>query len=155
VARIIDPKMTLARRDLDDPNDDLVKIGARIGSLPIDPTESPGVTFTILDRDGPVYAVTIPATFWQLLEPIGTRWRYEDDLGGIGGVRKAEIKQLKQGGDPAGYKISLLAKDVSLADLDIPAVNLDITFPQIGGFATVTAQRNRTCKVGSRTYTCK
>ncbi len=155
VLRLEKPKVTIARGDLLDPNDDQLRLDARFPLVSIDPTENPGVTFTVTDRNGLTYEVTIPGALWQLIEPIGTRWEFVDDAGGIGGVRKVSIKQFKQGGAPAGYKIKLYARDVDLSAADLPGVNLLISIPPPGGFAVTTAQRNRTCKVGGHSLSCR
>jgi len=153
--RLTKPKISLVFHDALDHSDDGVKIEALFPNLTIDPTATPGVTFTVTDRNGVVYEVTIPDHLWQLFDPIGTRWEFADRTGGINGVTKASIKQFKQGGEPAGYKIKLIAKDVDLSAADLPAVNLLISIPPPGGFVVSTAQRNRTCHVGGHSLSCK
>lgn len=153
--RLDKAKVSMALHDLLDPNDDHLRLEGRFPFVAIDPTAVPGVTFTVTDRNGPIYQVTIPNAQWQLVAPIGTRWEFLDPAGGIGGVRKASIKQFSQAGEPAGYKIKLFAKNVDLSAADLPGVNLLISIPPPGGFSQTTAQRNRTCKVGAHSFACR
>ena len=64
----------------------------------IDPTLEGGFTLTLKDRDGEIYAVTIPELRWQDQTPLGSRWTYDDPGGVLGGVRKAAIKRVGKGG---------------------------------------------------------
>jgi hypothetical protein len=157
--RLDQPSVTLALKDVLDPNDDTVRIDARLFVASfnglIDPTDDHGVTFTITDRNGPIYQVTIPGALWQLGDPIGSRWDFADPIGGIGGVRKASIKLIDAVNGEATYKIQLAAKNVNLSAADLPGVDLLISIPSADGFTTLRAQRNRTCKVNSRTFSCK
>jgi hypothetical protein len=115
-----------------------VKLEGRFPNVAIDPTQPPGVTFRVTDRNGPVYTVTIPGGLWQLVPPAGTRWEFSDE-----------------GGEPAGFKLKLQARDVDLSAADLSGVNVEIAIPEPGGFSVTTAQRNRPCKNNGRTLVCR
>ncbi len=142
------------QRDLTEPDADSMRIEAIFPSGAIDPNAPPGTTFTVASRTGTVYTVTIPAGLWQLSAPVGTRWDFEDESGGLNGVRKISIKQAKLDGEPNGYKIKLQAKDTTVTPGSL-GVTLSIAIPIEGGFDTATARHNRTCKSNGRTYHCK
>lgn len=153
--RLADPKVTIAKRDLADPNDDTLKVQATFANAGIDPTDAAGFSLTIGDRLGPIYAVTIPGNLWQLGQPLGTKWTYTNEFGTIGGVRKAQIKAFKSDGQIAGFKVKLQAKDVNLSAAGYPAVNLTMDIANDGTFGSTFAQRNRVCRATTKTLNCR
>lgn len=149
------PKISLKLRDPLSASDDLLRLDARFPLVEIDPTQNPGVTFTVTDRNGPIYEVTIPGALWQLGIPIGTRWDFDDPSGGISGVTQARISRFNKGPEPAGYKIKLAVRGADLSEADLPGINVTVSIPKPGGSATTSAQRNRLCKISGSALSCK
>jgi hypothetical protein len=144
-----DPAVRFAFRDLLNPSDDKVTLRGKFGHPPLDPSVG-GATFTVTDRNGTIYSVTIPASSWIVKSP-GAKWLYKDQLGTIGGVRRASITQIDQGG---GFKFSVKAKDVTLGATNLPSVNLVLDASD-GGSGRTIAMQNATCKSKTKSKSCR
>jgi hypothetical protein len=125
----------------------------------IDPTAEPGITVSVSDRDGLVYAVTIPDVRWQLQPPVGSRWTYADKGGVLNGVRKARVKHLIKKGVTTGYDVDLQAKGVDLSSADHASLTVKVVAHRfIGGLAVDDVfewQSTRTCRGAYPNLTCK
>jgi hypothetical protein len=119
----------------------------------LDPTAG-DTAITLTDRNGVVFAVTIPPDRWQLQPPVGTRWDYIDKLGMLNGIRKIRIKSVGKPGAITGYRFDLRAKNLDLSAAGFPGVNLSIAVPKPDEELHV-AQRNRTCRVNGLKLKCK
>jgi hypothetical protein len=140
------PRVTIKLLDTGDPADDKVILKGIFKDAPIDPSID-GATFSVTDQNGPVYAVTIPASSWEIVSP-GASWRYTDTTASLGGVTKASIKVA------ADSKFKLKAQDQMLAAADLPSVNLSFSVSSTD-IPTSHAMRNASCAVKATGRKCK
>jgi hypothetical protein len=122
----------------------------------INPARSEGVTFLLTSRGDPLFSANIPASRWQLEPPLGERWDYKDPGGVIAGIHKASIRLKRKKGVPIGYDVRVFADGLSATDA--ASVNLTVTAPLTDDpvfVDTLTAQRNRICRVTAKKSTCR
>ena len=119
----------------------------------LDPTA--GFTVTVTDRDGLVYATSIPSILWQLQPPLGSQWTYQDAGGVIDGVRKARVKRLGGPGAGKGYSVDLRAAGVDLSAADFPGVTVVVGMGDVVSTFVTTAVAHRTCVVKGSKRSCK
>jgi len=120
----------------------------------LDPTEPGGLGIEVKNRNGTVFAVTIPPERWQLQPPIGSRWDYQDRGGVLNGVRKARIKRIVKQRRLLGYELELDARALDLANADFPGINVNVTLPGLPS-GTFQAQQHRTCRVKTSKLACR
>lgn len=119
----------------------------------LDPTQADGVSLTLTDRNGVVYAVTIPPERWQVQPPIGNRWDYKDRGGVLGGVRTARLKLSNSQATP-GYAFTLDAAGIDLSTADFPGITVTLAIPGLPS-GVFQAQAHRTCRITGAKMTCK
>jgi hypothetical protein len=150
ITRLVKPQLLMSG--------DAIRLKSTIALVPdavLDPADRFGLTVTITDANGPVYAATIPGLLWQLQTPIGSAWTYEDPGGAIGGIRKVRLKRIGKAGADKGYKLDFRAEGVDLSAAALPSATIVITVGDGISEIPFLLRGNRTCVVKGPKRICK
>ncbi len=151
--RLTGAKVTITRRIIALPNDDILRLSATFPSESVDPTVGDGATVRVRDADGVFYDATLPASGWRAAKTFGS-WKYRDTTGGSAGIVSASIKGKRSKGVISRFKVALMARNLPLDSADRPSVTLSVSIARPSGQDSVAADTNKICRLSKQRLSC-